>query len=245
MRSFSQFLYESKVSIKKHKTLRSELFNTKTNQLKPEVRKQMLKIANAWAEFLEIPKSAIERVDFVGSSAGYLYHENSDADIHLILDLSRISKCDGLLREYLRAKKKVWENQYGKDGITLNGVPAEVYGEDIDDPRPRLQARYDVTNNKWINEADPEQIPNVKDIEIQTKAEVWEDRVEDAIEDEIENIETLNRLKDRILNLRKSSMDRGDEYGESNLVYKVVRANGSLDRLDRYMKGVEANNLSL
>lgn len=245
MRSFRQFLNESKVSLKRHKTLRSELFNLKTSKLKPEVRSQMLKIADAWAEFVDIPKSAIERVDFVGSSAGYLYHEDSDADIHLILDMSKISKCEGLLRDYLRAQKKVWENQYGKSGITLNGVPAEVYGEDIEDPRPRLQARYDVTNNEWINEADPEQIPNIKDIEIQTKAEIWEDRVEDAIEDGIENIETLNRLKERILNLRKLSMDRGDEYGETNLVYKIVRANGALDRLDRYIKGVEAENLSL
>ncbi len=37
----------------------------------------------------------------------------------------------------------------------------------------------------------------------------------------------------------------GDEYGESNLVYKVVRGNGALDKLDRYIKGVEASNLSL
>ena len=245
MRSFNQFLGESKVSLKKHKTLRSELFELKSKKLKPEVRKQMLLIANEWAKFVDIPKSAITRVDFVGSSAGYLYHEESDADLHVIVDMSKISKCETLLRDYLRAQKKVWESQYGKTGITLNGVPVEVYAEDIDDPRPRQQARYDVSANEWINEADPNEIPDINDIAIQTKAEMWEDRIDDVIEDGIENIETLNDLKERILNLRKLAMDRGDEYGASNLVYKVVRGNGGLDKLDRYIKGVEANNLSL
>ena len=68
MRSFNQFLGESTVSLQKSKTLRSELFNTKTSTLKPEVRKQVLKIAEFWREKVNIPKSAVKRVDLVGSS---------------------------------------------------------------------------------------------------------------------------------------------------------------------------------
>ena len=245
MRSFSTFLSESKVSLKRQKSLRTELFDKNTSKLKPEVRKQLLIIGKKWADFVDIPRSAIKRMDFVGSSASYLYHEESDIDLHLILDMDKMTKCEGLLRDYLRAQKKVWESHYGKDGITIYGVPVEVYAEDIDDPRPKLQARYNVTKDAWVNEPDRDRVPDINDIEIQTKAEVWEDRVEDMIDDDIEDLEKLNNLKERILNLRKLSMNVGDEYGESNLVYKVIRGNGALDRLDRHIKGVESKDLSL
>lgn len=242
MRSFNQFLSEQKVSLKKAKTLRPELFNIKTNKLKPEARKQVLKIADFWRDKVNIPKSAVKRVDLVGSSVNYLYHEKSDLDIHLIVDLDKISECEDLLRDYLRSEKKLFQLEYD---VTVGGIEAELYAEDQDDPRPALQARYDATNDKWVNEPDRERIPEIDDRDIQTKAEIYIDRVEDVIGDGINNIDVLNRLKERILNLRKLSLTKGGEYAQDNLVYKVVRGSGSLDRLDRYMRGLESEDLSL
>ena len=242
MRSFNQFLGESKVSLKRAKTLRPELFNTRTNTLKPEVRKQVLKIAEFWREKVNIPKSAVKRVDLVGSSVNYLYHEKSDLDIHLIVDLDKISECEELLRDYLRAEKKLFQLEYD---VKVAGIEAEVYAEDEEDPRPALQARYDATNNKWVNEPDREKIPEIDDRDIQMKAELFIDRIEDVIGDKISNIDVLNRLKERILNLRKLSLQKGGEYVSDNLVYKVIRGSGALDRLDRYMRGLESEDLSL
>ena len=242
MRSFNQFLGESTVSLKKSKTLRPELFNTKTNKLKPEVRKQVLKIAEFWREKVNIPKSAVKRVDLVGSSVNYLYHEKSDLDIHLIVDLDKISECEELLRDYLRAEKKIFQLEYD---VTVSGIEAEVYAEDEGDPRPALQARYDATNDKWVNEPDRERIPEIDDRDIQTKSELFIDRIEDVIDDGITNMDVLKRLKERVLNLRKLSLQKGGEYVMDNLVYKVIRGSGALDRLDRYMRGLDSEDLSL
>ena len=76
------------------------------------------------------------------------------------------------------------------------------------------------------------------------KAELFIDRIEDVISDEISNIDVLNRLKERILNLRKLSLQKGGEYVTDNLVYKVIRGTGALDRLDRYMRGLESEDLN-
>ena len=242
MRSFKQFLSEQQVSLKKAKTLRPELFNIKTNKLKPEVRKQVLKIAEFWREKVNIPKSAVKRVDLVGSSVNYLYHENSDLDIHLIVDLNKISECEKLLRDYLRAEKKLFQLEYH---VKIAGIECELYGESDSDPRPALQARYDATNNKWVNQPDRDRIPEIDDRDIQTKSEIYIDRIEDVIEDGITNMDVLKRLKERVLNLRKLSLHKGGEYVSDNLVYKVVRASNSLDRLDKYMRSLESEDLSL
>lgn len=242
MRSFNQFISEQSVSLKKAKTLRPELFNTQTNKLKPLVRSKVLKVADFWREKVNIPKSAVKRVDLVGSSVNYLYHEKSDLDIHLICDLDKISECEELLRDYLRAEKKLFQLEYD---VTIAGIESELYAEDESDPRPALQARYDVTNNKWVNEPERDRIPEIDDRDIQTKSELYIDRIEDVIDDEINNMDVLKRLKEKVLNLRKLSLQKGGEYAHDNLVYKVVRGSGALDRLDKYMRGLESDDLSL
>ena len=141
--------------------------------------------------------------------------------------MDKISECEELLRDYLRAEKKLFQLEYD---VKVAGIEAEVYAEDENDPRPALQARYDATNNKWVNEPDRERIPEIDDRDIQTKAELFIDRIEDVIDDEISNIDVLNRLKQRILDLRKLSLHKGGEYVTDNLVYKVVRGSGSLEK---------------
>ena len=242
MRNFSGFLSEQTLALKKSKSLRPELFNLKTNKLNPEVRQQVLKVADFWREKVNIPKSAVKRVDLVGSSVGYLYHQKSDLDIHLIVSMDKISECEELLRDYLRAEKKLFQLEYD---VKINGIEAELYAEDEEDPRPSLQARYDATNDKWVTEPDRDRVPEINDRDIQTKAEIYIDRVEDVVDDGITNIDVLNRLKERILNLRKLSLNKNGEFAQDNLVYKIVRGSGALDRLDRYMRGVESEDLSL
>lgn len=241
MRSFNQFLGESKVALKKHKTLRPELFDNK-NKLHPEVRKQLLVIGKTWAKWAEIPASAIIRYDLVGSSVNYLYHQESDLDLHIIVDMDKISECEDLLRDYLRQSKKVWEYEHD---IEIKGIEVECYAEDKDDPAPALQARYDLSANKWINEPDRDRIPEIKDREVQIKAGIIEDMIDNAIEDQVDSEAALEKLKNKVLNLRKNSIKEGGEYAFDNLVYKVIRGNGSLTKLDRYMRGIQDNNLSL
>lgn len=242
MRSFNQFLGESKISLKKHKTLRPELFDLKSGKLKPEVRRQLLKIGKAWAEWAEVPEAAIIRYDLVGSSINYLYHKESDLDLHIICDLSKISKCEDTLRDYLRKAKSVWEYEHN---ITIYGIDVECYCEDKDDPAPALQARYDLSSNEWINEPNRDRIPDIKDREIRIKAEIIEDQIDQMIEDGVDNEAVLEKLKNKVLNLRKNSIKEGGEFAFENLTYKVIRADGYLDKLDRYMRGIQDQDLSL
>ena len=50
-------------------------------------------IAEKWAKFSKIPPKAVEDVVLTGGNANYNYTSQSDLDLHLILDFSKVKEC--------------------------------------------------------------------------------------------------------------------------------------------------------
>jgi len=71
-------------------------FNNKLNpalwqgqNMKPEVREQLLAIAEDFKEFLGLSDLEVKDITVSGSNAGYTYTPNSDIDLHLVVDIPR------------------------------------------------------------------------------------------------------------------------------------------------------------
>ena len=109
MNQFTNYLVEqSKLTLEYHEELNSKFWDG-TN-LKPEVRKHLLMIANKWAIFAKIPKSGIKDIILTGGNANFNYTKFSDLDVHLIVDFNTVSECDkDFVGEFLVDKKTVWE----------------------------------------------------------------------------------------------------------------------------------------
>jgi hypothetical protein len=60
MLNFKDF-FENKLTLQYHEVLNPKLW--KDNNLNPEVRKHLLKIAESWREFANIPKRCSQRCD--------------------------------------------------------------------------------------------------------------------------------------------------------------------------------------
>ena len=101
MRSFDQFIESSSKIIKDE--LNPKFWDGK--ELKEDVRKAAMRIAKYYANWTDIPMTAVEDVHLVGGNASYLYNDKSDLDIHLIVDKDKVSECEELLDDYLRSKK--------------------------------------------------------------------------------------------------------------------------------------------
>jgi hypothetical protein len=234
MKTLRQFFAE-----KKELQLNSKFWDDKT--LKPEVRKGLLKIGNYWADAIGIPKDAIEDIHLVGGNASYLYNDQSDLDLHLIVDKSKISECEELLDDYLRARKKLWS--YEQD-VTIYGTEVEVYAEDVDDPKPARQGRYSLTKGKWITEPSAE-APVMDDVVIQSRVKDLEAEIDEVIESGVANPEQLKWIKERVFKLRRQSIQKGGEFAQGNLVFKKLRNDKYIDKLNDYLKNVTDKNLSV
>ena len=90
MKSFNYYITERKqLTLQFHKELNPKFWN-KDKELDPKVKTHLLKIAEAWAEFSDIPKSAIKDIYFTGGNCNFNYTKFSDVDIHLALDMKNM-----------------------------------------------------------------------------------------------------------------------------------------------------------
>ena len=71
------------------------------------------------------------------------------------------------------------------------------------------------------------------------------ERIDDLIDTQADDINVLNKLKEKIRTMRGSAIQRGGEFALENLVFKELRNRGYLDKLSKYIRTIEDKNLSL
>jgi|10_taG_2_1085330.scaffolds.fasta_scaffold101182_1 hypothetical protein len=196
--------------------------------LKPDVEELLLKIAHHFAEYLDVPKSMIKDIIFTGSMAHYHYGPKSDIDLHLVVDYKDIDENVELVRKLLRAKKSLYNNRHD---IKIKGYDVELYPQDESEPH-HSTGIYSVANDEWI--AQP--VPYVGSVDkklVNRKAESLVDSAKSifSAEDPQSRVDKLQKFKDKIINMRRSGLQKDGEFSVENLVFKELRNNGFLEKL--------------
>ena len=116
----------------KNETLNQAIWD-ENNELKPEVKETLTKIADTFIKKLEeddIPLD-VEDIEIVGSNANYNYTPQSDIDLHIIADLSQFKGREKELAEKIyQCKKSIFNDKY--DPI-IRGFEVEIYVEPAED----------------------------------------------------------------------------------------------------------------
>jgi hypothetical protein len=232
-------LKELKLTLQSHEELNPKLWNEK-DKLDPEVWRALNKIAKEWAEFANIPSSAIKDVVITGGNANYNYTKYSDIDLHLMVDKSKID-CEDVLDDYLRAKKQLWALTHD---IKVKGQPVELYAQDYDDEFKEGQGIYSLQSNKWLQEPTKYKI-NRSHPEVIRKVDEFKERIDSLIDSKSDDTEAFKTLKERIKLMRSSAIEKGGESAPENLVFKELRNRGYLDKMSNYLRGIQDKSLSL
>jgi predicted nucleotidyltransferase len=109
--------------IGQHKTLNPRLWDG--HQLKSSVRGALMRIAEDFLEFVDIPVEVMDIV-LAGGNANINYTEHSDIDLHIIADYDQIS-CDREVAELFDTKRLLYKREHS---IEVFGIPVELYIED-------------------------------------------------------------------------------------------------------------------
>ena len=215
-----------------HNELNQVIWNK--DEMKPEVKAKLNQIANAFIEFLEIPKNAIKDVVVTGSIASYNYTKHSDIDLHIVVDTEKVHKDCPIVGEYLLSKKSEF-NQ--KHDIYIYGLPVEVYAE-VEGQGTVHNGLYSL-NTGWVDY--PEKIkPSNNDMAVKAKYEEYAEAAKQVKDGEIAEI-----LLDKIKKMRKAGLAEGGEFSVENLVFKKLRDNGIIERLMKVKKEGVDKKLSL
>jgi hypothetical protein len=227
--------YRLSDAVKFHKTLNPKIWGTNEHLL-PEVREKLLAIAADFQEFLGLDLE-VKDVTISGSNAAYTYTDHSDIDLHLVTDIPRADS-DDVYRELFDAKKYQYNDQHD---FVIGKYPVELYVQNANQDHVS-QGIYSVTNNTWISVPKRRQ-PDINDISVRSKYEDMGQRIDAAIESG--DLEKLDAIGNKLRSFRQAGLDASGEFGPENLAFKVLRNNGTLDRLRAARTAAKNQALSL
>lgn len=222
--------------IKFHDELNPRLWDRDLN-LKADVRQALLTIADDFREFLGINDLEIKDITVSGSNAGYNYHDHSDIDLHLVVDLPEADR-NQVYRELFDAKKYQYNDL--RD-ITIGGYDVELYVQNANEPH-YSQGIYSVLNDHW--NIVPKKIKTpINDDSVISKYQDLEHRINSAVKQD--NINKIQDLIDKIKNMRATGLAQHGEFGVENLTFKLLRSQGIIKKLYDRRNQLRDQQLSL
>ena len=200
-------------------------------KMKPEVKKNLLKIADDYFESLKIPGVDIEDVCITGSLANYNWSKYSDVDLHIIIDYKDVPVDEVLVQDFFKSKSSNWNKEHD---VKIYDYDVELYVQDINESHHSTGV-YSILNNEWVTKPQNKKI-NFNDKSVKDKSIRIMDRIEDLY-DELNDgdydvaVKGVEKLTEKIKKMRQSGLESGGEFSVENIVFKVLRRNGMLDRL--------------
>jgi predicted nucleotidyltransferase len=228
-------------SIQMHDTL-SPLIWDVNGKMKPEVRKALLMNAKRFIEFCDIENLKFNDIMLTGSMANFNYNENSDLDVHIILDFEQVSKNKDFVGDFFRLKKTLWNDTLP---IQVKGHDVEMYIQDVAEPH-HASGTYSIYRNEWINKP-TKKIVNINTADVQLKSADFMNAIDD-LEKHINSEDFLKKyekIKNKIKKYRQTGLERAGEYSIENLVFKILRNTGYLGKLIELKNKYLTQELSL
>ena len=209
--------------------LTSEIWEPSGEKMKPEVRNRLLEIAEEFINFLKVDVF-VNDIVMTGSLSNYNWSEFSDVDLHIITDMENYGNQKELYDELFKVKKSLFNLTHD---ITVKGYDVELYVESKGQEH-FSSGIYSVLNDEWINEPEKEEV-KIDGKKIKQKSEDWMDII-DTVIDEVQDVsiedgkEIISKYMGKLKNYRTAGLRKGGEYSYENLVYKVLRRNGYLEK---------------
>ena len=212
----------------------------KDKKMLPEFREALLKIANAFIDYLGVTIDVVD-ITMTGSYANYNYTVFSDIDLHILVDMSSIEGDTDLVEEFFNAKKSFWNDRHD---IELKNIEVELYPQDSEEEHASSGV-YSIVDDKWVVE--PKKFKNKLDIEkIEKSSNKIIKEIDKAIKSSIKTSDTsdIEKMLKKLKKMRSSGLSKGGELSDENVIYKVIRSRGHLQNLFDKKSKIEDLNLS-
>ena len=222
-------------SVKFHDELNPKLFSH--DKIIPEIRKQLMLIADDFITELGIPSMHVKDVQISGSNAAYSYTKHSDLDLHIVVDMEQFAN-DAIYRELFNAKKKIYNESHD---ITIRQIPVELYVQDAEQPGVSL-GEYSVLKDDWIKFPSKRRA-NFDQLATVAKYEKLGEFIEHALR--TKSLAKVTKALDIIKRYRRAGLDNGGEFGPENLAYKTLKTQGLIQKLFDLKDSLHSDELSI
>jgi predicted nucleotidyltransferase len=197
-------------------------------RLKSDVRGALLRIAQDFVDFIEVPVKVLDIVMY-GGNVNYNYTPSSDIDLHLVVDMGAIS-CEREAAEMFDSKRRLYKL---KHDIRIRGIEVELYVEDVNETP--VSSSYSVMRGNWIKKPDPN-MPQYDHAEVEHMTKVWQLVLQEAMK--TGDLQTCRNSLQLLRRYRRLGLATPEaEFSVPNLVFKSLRndqtLNGMMAMIDR------------
>lgn len=228
-------------AIELHDELNPIIFD-ESNKLRPLVRNSLLRVISKYIESSEvISVSDVIDAELVGSNVSYNYTDNSDLDVHLVVNMEAVSCDPALFQLACNAERSNFNKNYN---ITIKGIEIEMYVEDVK-ASTASNGIYSLYKDEWIKFPQKITVPNYdSDEEYIALLDKWKSLAETVLGSANEAQQVQDYINN-LYNLRRTSIMTDGEFGKGNLVFKEIRNLGLLDKLKERQYELSSKELSL
>lgn len=203
----------------------------KEPKLKPKIRERLLEIAYEFIDFLDVD-IVVTDIILTGSLSNFNWSKYSDFDLHIVANFQQYQENQIELYEKLFNLKKMLFNQ--KHDITIKDYEVELYVQNETESH-FSSGVYSVLFDEWANVPKKEDVTIDKEL-IKEKAKQWMNIIDDlldTIKDDSPGTakEIVKKYKDKLKKYRTCGLEKGGEYSTENLVFKILRRNGYIEKL--------------
>jgi len=215
--------------VKFNDTLYPKIFD-ENEKLKKNVQKILVNIVNYFLKNID-EKIIIDKITITGSIVNYNYNKYSDIDLHIIIDKNDYptEHFDNIL-DNLNTKAKLWN--YEHESIKMFGHNIEIYMQEKSEIH-RSSGIYNLLDNEWIKKPEKQ----YKDIDteyLKSKLNTIIDKIDFIISKN--NPEKIEKFIDDLKQYRKSGLESEGEYSYENLIYKLLKHSGYMNKLYNYKR---------
>jgi predicted nucleotidyltransferase len=215
-------------------------------KIRDEVRQKLLETSNIFIDFLGVDV-VITDIIMIGSLVNYNWSKYSDIDLHIVVNFNQFPEnSKDLYLEFFDLKKVIF-NQ--KHNIKMFGYDVECFVQK-EDETTFSSGIYSILFDMWMNEPKKPGIENIDKELIKEKSSQWMriidgiiDNIKDEDPDEIKSI--VKKYKEKLKKFRNCGLEKGGELSIENLVFKLLRRNGYIEKLYNIPTEVVDKKLSM
>jgi len=204
----------------------------KSYMMRPEVRDKLLETANLFMDFLGVDV-VVTDIIMIGSLVNYNWSKFSDIDLHLVVNYNQFpNNSQELYAEFFDLKKIIFNDRHN---IKLFGYDVECFVQS-ESETTFSSGIYSILYDMWVNEPKESENKNIDIDLLKEKANQWMriidgvvDNISDEDPDEIKRL--VKKYKEKLKKFRSCGLEKNGEMSLENLVFKLLRRNGYIEKL--------------
>ena len=187
----------------------------------------------------------VHDIIFIGSLAGYNWSEFSDFDIHILYDSNEFSGDVELHKQLFRLKKTVFNAAHD---IRIKGFETELFAQDTNEAEESAGS-YSILNDEWVRVPEKENF-TIDEKKLKDKSQQWMDIIDGVLENAKDEdlgdaIKLVKKYKEKLRKYRACGLKKEGEFSYENLVFKYLRRNGYISKLEDFKNKIADKKLSL